>query len=295
MDRRLFISSAVAGAALLSFETLSASPAVAATAPPLPYEVSRISNVTTTSGGKVLYDNILVDIGGDKARIFLPQSIKRGSTTAVGAVWFHHGGGSSQDALNGGFKYPGELVVDNGAIAICINAGGTQYTNAYAQQCQVNAWKYLSALFTVRMNFLRPTSAGGALASYVYGRKLIPYLRGLYMVNGLYDLEWLYKKDTEKRSGLLLAFGNSPSKIAAGNPARIPASAWSGSNVKVLVSDAAHPDPTVDAKYNGLALLDLIKPVAADAQVRYHSSGHDTPSFAHKDMIASFAKWSGLY
>ena len=294
MDRRAFITSATAGAALLSLETFAAAPASAATAALLPYEVSRTANVRT-SGKKTPYDNILVNIGGDQARIFLPQSIARGQSTPVGAVWFHHGGGSDQDAMNGGFKYPAELVVESGAIAICINAGGTQYTNAFAQQCQVNAWKYLSALFPVRMNFLRATSAGGALASYTYAKKLIPYLRGLYMVNGLYDLEWLYAKDTKKQSGLLPAFDNSPSKIAAGNPARIPASAWTGTNVKVLVSDAAHPDPTVEPSENGLKLIKLITPVAAEATSQTHTVGHDTPSFAHKDMIACFSRWSGLY
>lgn len=257
-------------------------------------EVSRIANVRTSSAGE-LYDNIEVDLRGDRARIFLPQTVRSGSSTAVGAVWFYHGAGSSHDAMNGGFKYPAELVVDQGAIAICIDAGGTQFSNSVAQEAQRNAWTYLSTLFNVRMNFLRATSAGGALASYTYGEQLMPYIRGLYMVNGLYDLEWLYKADVDGRTGVAEAFNSDLALLVAENPARIPASSWRGANVKVLVSDAEHPDLVVDPASHGLALVDNIADVAADTQVRYHALGHQTPSFAHRDMVSTFAAWSGLF
>ena len=256
-------------------------------------EVSRIASVRTRSG--TLYDNIEVDLRGDRARIFLPQTVRSGSSTAVGAAWFYHAAGSSHDALNGGFKYPAELVVDHGAIAICIDAGGTQYTNAIAQEAQKNAWTYLSYLFNVRMNFLRATSGGGALACYTYGKKLIPHIRGLYMVNALYDIEWLHRADVEGRSMVSEAFNHDLALLAQENPARIPASSWRGANVKVLVSDAEHPDMVTDPAYNGLALVNNIADVAADTQIAYHTLGHETPSFAHKDMVKTFAAWSGLY
>ena len=297
MDRRVFLTSvaasAAAGAVAFTLDGFAAPAAQAATAGRLPGEVSRIANVRTSSGK--LYDNIEVDIRGDRARIFLPQTVRAGSRTAVGAVWFYHAAASSHNALNGGFKYPAELVVDQGAIAICINAGGTQYTNAIAQQAQRNAWTYLSSVFTVRMNFLRATSGGGALACYTYGKKLIPYIRGLYMVNALYDIEWLHRADVEGRSMVGEAYNHDLALLARENPARIPASSWRGANVKVLVSDAEHPDRVTDPAYNGLALVDNIAGVAADTQIVYHALAHKTPSFAHKDMVRTFAVWSGLY
>jgi hypothetical protein len=293
MDRRLFVTGATGAALALTLQQITATGVQAATAATLPNEVSRLANVTTGSAGRKLYDNILVNINGDRARIFLPQAVVRGQKTAVGAVWFYHGGGSNQDAMNGGFKYPAELVVDKGAIAICINAGGNQYTNDVAKTSQVNAWKYLSGLFPVRMNFLRATSAGGALACYTYGKKLIPYIKGMYLVNGLYDLEGA-SSVIQAQANVAAAFGNNPALVAANNPARFPASNWTGANVKVLVSDAAHPDLVVPPTKNGLALIDKITPVAADARTTFHTLAHDTPSFAHKDMIATFGAWSGL-
>jgi hypothetical protein len=293
MDRRLFVTGAAGAALALAIQEVTAPGARAATAAKLPYEVSRTANVTTGSAGRKLYDNILVNINGDLARIFLPQAVVRGQKTAVGAVWFFHGGGSNQDALNGGFKSPGELVVDKGAIAICINAGGNQYTNDRAKTAQVNAWKYLSGLFPVRMNFLRATSAGGALACYTYAKKLIPAIRGLYLVNGLYDLEGA-SSVIQAQANVLAAFGNDPAVLAANNPARFPASDWAGANVKVLVSDAEHRDAVVPPAQNGIALVNKITPVAADARLAFHTLGHDTPSFAHKDMIVTFGAWSGL-
>jgi len=291
MDRRRFLTLSSAGAATLSLGALSAPAAFAATTPKLPGEVSRLSGVVTRKG-KTLYDNIEVDIGGDRARLFIPQNLSMNSTSMVGAVWFYHAASSSHNALNGGFKYPGELVVDNNTIAICINAGGTQYTNAIAVNAQKNAWIYLKSLYNVRRNFLRATSFGGSLGTYTYGKKLIPYIRGLYMVNGLYDNEWLYDYDTKNQAHVGDAYGNDRTLIKGTNPARISATPWKNSRVKVLVSDEAHPDTVVIPSKNGLALIDKIQPVAADAQIMYHTLAHDTPGFAHTDMIATFAKWS---
>ncbi|WP_233204691.1 hypothetical protein [Cryobacterium sp. Y62] len=264
---------------------------MAVTAPPLPGEVSRTANVLTQKGKK-LYDNIEVDISGDRARLFIPQTVSRNSTASIGAVWFYHAASSSHNALNGGFKYPGELVVDQNAIAICINAGGTQYTNSVATNAQKNAWTYLNALYTVRRNFLRATSFGGSLACYTYGKKLIPYIRGLYMVNGLYDNEWLYAYDTKNQAHVGDAYNNDLTLIKGTNPARISATPWKNSRVKVLVSDDAHPDNVVIPSRNGLALIKKIAPVAISAEVMYHTLAHDTPGFAHTDMIKTFAQWS---
>lgn len=272
--------------------SLSATAAYAALTPKLPSEISRIAGVVTPSGKK-LYDNIEVDIGGDRARIFVPQALSVNSSARVGAVWFHHASGSDHNAMNGGFKYPAELVVDQATIAICINAGGTQYTNAYAQQAQKNAWAYLTSLFAVRMNFLRATSGGGALATYTYANKLIPYIRGLYMVNAAYDLESIESQSPARWGSVVGVYGNDKEVLVANNPSRIPAEAWAGSNVKVVVSDAAHPDLVVDPDANGLALINRVTGVAADAQLAYHTLGHNTPSFTNKDMITTFGKWSG--
>jgi hypothetical protein len=291
MDRRGFLTLSTAGAATLGFGALGAPTAFAATAPKLPGEVSRLSNVLTQKG-RNLYDNVEVDIGGDRARLFIPQTISMKSAASVGAVWFYHAASSSHNALNGGFKYPGELVVDQNTIAICINAGGTQYTNSIATNAQKNAWTYLSSLYTVRRNFLRATSFGGSLGCYTYGKKLIPYIRGLYMVNGLYDNEWLYAYDTNNQARVGDAYGNDLTLIKGTNPARISATPWTNSRVKVLVSDSAHPDNVVVPSKNGLALINKITPVAADAQVMYHTLAHETPGFAHTDMIKTFSQWS---
>jgi hypothetical protein len=291
MNRRGFLTLSTAGATTLGLSALGAPAALAETAPKLPGEVSRTANVLTQKGRK-LYDNVEVDIGGDRARLFIPQTVSRNSTAAIGAVWFYHAASSSHNALNGGFKYPGELVVDQNAIAICINAGGTQYTNSIATNAQKNAWTYLNSLYTVRRNFLRATSFGGSLACYTYGKKLIPYIRGLYLVNGLYDNEWLYGYDTDNRAHVGDAYNNDLTLVKATNPARISATPWKNSRVKVLVSDDAHPDELVIPSKNGLALIQKITPVATVAEVMYHTLAHDTPGFAHTDMLKTFAQWS---
>lgn len=293
MDRRHFFTFASVGALGLSLDPWRAGSARAATAPKLPYEVSRVPNLVTAAGRKP-YDSIEVDITGDRARIFLPHSVTMRSTAPVGAVWFYHGAGSDHNkAMSGGFKYAAELAVDQGAIAICQNAGGTQFSNPFAQQVQKNGWAYLSSLFTIRQNFLRATSGGGNLAIWTQGKKLMPYIKGLYMVNANYDLEKMYYGDNANYSMAVgLAFNNDPAQIAANNPARIGASAYSGANVKVVVSDAAHPDTTVPAPDHGIAFVNKVASVAADATLAYHALGHDTPSWTNRDMVTVFSRWS---
>ncbi len=293
MDRRHFFTFATAGALALSVDPLLAQPAGAATAPKLPSEVSRVPNLVTPLGRK-LYDSIEVDIQGDRARIFLPQTVTQRSTTPVGAVWFYHGAGSDHNkAMAGGFKYAAELIVDQGAIAICQNVGGTQFSNPFAQQVQKNGWAYMSSLFTIRQNFLRATSGGGNLAIWTQGKKLMPYIKGLYMVNANYDLEKMYYgTNANYTMAVGAAFNNDPALIAANNPARIGAWAYSGVNVKAVVSDDAHPDTTVPPHDHGIALVNKIKSVAADATIAYHALGHDTPSWTNRDMVTVFSRWS---
>ncbi len=284
---------ASASALALSVDPLNARRASAATSPKLPYEVSRVPNLVTPSGQK-LYDSIEVDIKGDRARIYLPQSVTMRSATAVGAVWFYHGAGSDHNkAMAGGFKYSAQLAVDQGAIAICQNAGGTQFSNPYAQQVQKNGWAYMASLFTIRRNFLRATSGGGNLAIWTQGKKLMPYIKGLYMVNANYDLEKMYYGSNANYSAAVgAAFNNDPVAIAANNPARIGAWAFSGANVKAVVSDAAHPDTTVPPPDHGIAFVNKIRSVAADATIAYHTLGHDTPSWTNRDMITAFTRWT---
>lgn len=296
MKRRTLFVSAAASAAAVSLTALGAAPSYADPRTggrpggrpgwKLPGEVSR-SRRFTEAGAE--YDNVEVDIDGDLARIFIPNSVGQGGDDPVAAVWFYHSAKSSHDALEGGFRYPGELVVDQGAIAICIDAGGTQFTSPVAQRAQLNAWDYLSSLFAVRMNFLRATSAGGALACYTYGEQLMPYIRGLYLVNGVYDLESpfdLGEHDTPALRALIADRLDASRKL---NPARIPASSWGGANVKVVVSAS---DAVVPPATNGLALIGKIDGIAGDTRVARHDEGHGTPSFTNRDMIQTFGDWS---
>ena len=275
-----------AGAATLA-PALSASAAVAPT-PPLPGEISRCSN-QITAVGKKLYDNIQVDINGDIARIFVPQVVKPGQAAPLGVVWFYHGSGRTRDAMNHGFKWNAEYVVDPGSIAICQTAGGTMYSNPVAQQIQRDGYAYMSTLFTVGVNYHRATSGGGAFACAVYAAKIIPKINGLYMVNGMYDVPYAY--DTNARDTVGVAFGYDAALIEANNPARAPGSYWKGANVRVLVSDDAHPDTIAPPHVHGLALIEKIKPYAKEASVRTHDLGHGTPDWATSDCLSAFKRW----
>ena len=291
VQRRTFLRLATGAALTAGAAALPATPASAAAAgetPKLSGEISRLSN-QVSAVGKKLYDNIEVSINGDRARIFVPQIVKPKQAAPVGVVWFYHGSGSDSEAMNHGFKWNAEYVVDQGSVGICQTAGGTLYTNPTAQKIQRNGYTYMSGLFDIAVNYLRATSGGGALACGVYASKLIPKINGLYMVNGLYDTREAY--NTNARDTIGPPFLYSTTAIDANNPARATASYWRGANVRVVVSDDAHPDTLIPPKKHGLVLVNKIASTAKEASVRYHTLGHTTPDWATTDCMAAFRRW----
>lgn len=289
LSRRGFIAFAggLGGAALLG---MSAQPATAAPTPTLPGEYYRKANQVTPAG--TVFDNICVRINGDVARLHVPQTVKPNSGVPVEVVWFYHGAGSDHNALDGGFKSSAAAVVDRGAIAICQTAGGTQYANATAVALQRAGYSYMSGLFPIYSNVLRATSGGGALACETYGAALIPNITGMYNVNAVYDMRALYEAGGNGALTVVAAYGNDLAAIEAGNPARHPTAAWTGSRVRVIVSTPNSSDRTVPPEDHGLALISRAQPVAAEASVRTHTTGHNTPSFATADFVDALKRWS---
>ncbi|QEO14168.1 hypothetical protein FLP10_06855 [Agromyces intestinalis] len=286
LSRRGFVTAGAGLAAGVALWGAQPAPAHGAT-PTLPREKSRIGNQTTAVGKKP-YDNIQVDINGDLARIFVPHSVTPSSTT-TNVVWFYHAPNSSSEAMNAGFKWNAEYVVDQGWVAICQDAGGGQWTNSIAEKAQRDGWTYVKSVFKVRDNFLRATSGGGALACGVYATKAMPQVRGLYLCNGVYDLWKCYQQGGGPSIGP--AFGNNEKLIQERNPARAPQSAWKGTNIRVVVSVEPKRDTLVPPEDHGLALVNKAGPVASEASVRTHTLGHTQPDWVSSDSIAAFKRW----
>lgn len=289
LSRRGFMTLAggIGGAALLGLST--ATPAFATPTPKLPGEYFRKANQVTPAG--TLYDNICVRINGDVARIHVPQTVKPGGQP-VQVVWFYHGSGSDHNALDGGFRLNSADMVDRGRVAICQTAGGSLYSHPTAVALQVAGYAYMADVFTISTNVLRATSGGGALAIETYARNLVPQIAGMYNVNGEYDIRAHYDGGGRGRDSIVAAFGDDPAGIDAANPARHPASAWSGSKMRIVVAAPSETDTTVPPEDHGLALLALAQPVAAEASLRTHGNGHTTPAFARPDFVTALERWS---
>ena len=289
--RRGLLTAAAAGIASVALSTAAAGPAFGATSPipALPGEVSRLTNQVTSRGGKK-YENVLVSIRGDLARVMVPWTAVPGSPTKVGVVWFYHASGSTHAALNNAFKSPAELCVDQGAVAICQNAGGDQYTNQIAQRAQKDGWAYISSVFAVGLNLLRANSGGGALACATYAAKLMPLIRGMYLASGVYDMEELHASNPSRIGPV---YGNSPSQLAQSNPARLSGGYWAGARVRVVGADPSRPDPVVPYSRHGLALVTKIEGDAIEgSEKRYFDGGHQVPSWTSLDMMSAFQRWT---
>ncbi|WP_219812809.1 hypothetical protein, partial [Rathayibacter sp. AY2B3] len=253
-------------------------------------EKSRTINVTTKNRG-VLYDVLTISIGGDLARVFVPQTVKPRQAAPVPVIWFIHSAQADHTSLSSVFQYPAELAVERGAIAICQTLGGTVWTNDTAQKHQRNGYAYLSGQFPIAASYLWAMSAGGALACENYGARVFPGINGLYLVNGVYDLRDTYSRTARGRFSIGGAFDGSTAQIDSHNPKRLPASAWAGANIRAVVSDTAHPDPSVPPALHGLALVSRATPTAREATVRTHGLGHNAPSWVNQDGIDAIFRW----
>lgn len=265
-------------------------PARAVPSPRLPGEVGRQNGLVSRYTGTV-FDHVKVTISGDGARLFIPQGIVPGSI-GVPVLWLYHGAGSNEDAILGGFRGIGERAVDLGMIAVCQSLGGTLYTAPRALDLQVDGWEYMSGLYGIDRNFLRGTSHGGSMAAEVPATDLIPHVIGSYIVNGVYDIEDLYLNGSaEARYSVGQAFAYSLSAIRAHNPARHTGTAWSGTRTRVTYSQPDSSDLTTPPAVHGKALVAAAAPYAIEASARTHTSGHNTPSFADTDNIATISRW----
>ncbi|KQR23433.1 hypothetical protein ASF76_09610 [Microbacterium sp. Leaf151] len=241
-----------------------------------------------------MFDNICVTISGDQARLYVPQSVKPNQGTAVPVVFFYHGSGGDHNALDGGFRTSAMWAVERGAIAICQKVGGTLYSAPRAVNLQNAGLTWLSNLFTVESVVLRATSGGGVLAAETYARRLLPNITGMYDVNAAYDLRALYDGGGRGQLSVQAVFGDDLDAIDAANPARFGADAWRGAKVRVVVSSPDDSDAVVPPQQHSLELVRRIDDVAAEASIRTHAMGHNTPGFATADFTASMTRWGSL-
>lgn len=288
-SRRTVLAVAAAGLAVGALGLPGAVPSASAAPsyspiPLLPGEVSR-TDTRTTRLKKKKYECIDVAIQGDLARIFVPHTAIPGSKTNYGCVWFYHSNGSTHTALDGAYRYGAEMAVDEGAICVCPNYGGSLWTTQASIQHQVNASLYMTSVWRLGLNFMRANSGGGPLMTYAYGNGLVPRTRGIYLANAAYDMEDLYARDPARIGPV---YDDDPAAIAATNPAHLPASSWTGGRIKVVVSET---DPIVPPAQHGIALVTAAAPVAADTRVQWHTEGHVVPAWTQQDMIATFKSW----
>jgi hypothetical protein len=291
ISRRSLVLGAPAGLVLAGLGTLPAfaAPSYAAV-PKLPYEVSRTDTRITRLGKKAYecIDVVLPGAGGktDRAKLYVPHVAPPSLKTAAASVWFYHSNGSTNTSLDGAYKYGAEMIVDKGGICICPDFGGpSEWVNQNAIAWQTLWAKYLPAVWKIATSFARGNSGGGSLMIWAYGKKMLPYQRGMYVANGTYDMAALYDEAPDRIGP---AYGNSRSVAVATNPASLPQSAWKGTRMKIVASLA---DPIVPPSVHGLRLADLAKPVATDVRIQMHDEGHVVPGWTQKDMVDTFAAW----
>lgn len=263
---------------------VSAASAAGSTLPRLPYEIGRRPNRVTRGKG-TLYDAVLISLDGDRAWIYVPQTVTQ--TTPAPVVWFYHGAGSDHEALLGGFGAEADDAVDQGAIAICQNIGGNLYASQRAVDLQKAGYGYMSSTFNISTNILRATSGGGALAAHTYGAGIMKDVMGLYFVNAIYDVRRSY--DSGGVTVIGPAYGYSTSAIDATNPANFPPSAWAKSRIKIVY---ATNDPFVPPKDHALPFRASASQQGTEVTLKQHAGGHKTPSWVRSDFSATVLRWA---
>jgi hypothetical protein len=285
VSRRTVILGAAAG---LVGGAVGATPAQAAPVytpiPKLAHEVSRTDTRYTTIHPKP-FECIDVVFMGDRARMYVPWATPPRSGVSTAVLWFYHSNGSTSTALDGAYNWGAMMAVEQGAVCICPDFGGSLWTSQASLTCQTNWSRYVTNVFNPAVAFARANSGGGPLMCYAYGTNMVPRMRGIYLANAAYDMEDLYARDPVRIGPV---YGNDPALVAATNPARLPQSSWTGKRLKTVVSLA---DPVVPPPQHGLALAATAQPVAADVRIQYHDQGHTVPGWTQSDMITTFNSW----
>ena len=286
LSRRGFLMTGAAGLAAAIGVAGSASPAAAAdysVIPRLPGEISRYSTRYTDSRGNP-YESIDVSYGGDKARVFVPWTTPP-ATPGISVCWFYHSNMADRTALSSAYRYPAGVLADRGWVSICPDYGGSLWTSQGSLDRQAKWVTWMSSTFSVAKSYSRANSGGGPLMCWAYGANMIPNLRGIYLCNAAYDMTDLYERDPIR---IRPVYGFSKSTMEKTNPARLPASAWTGKRVRVVVSAQ---DTIVPPAKHGMALVNKAAPVAASTSARWHDLAHENPSWANSDMVATFESW----
>jgi hypothetical protein len=198
---------------------------------------------------------------------------------------------------SGGFTRPAGIVIDKGgAITLCINAGGTIYNNPEAERHALNAWRWVSERYNITKVYIQGESHGGALSTWLYGNNLLygANVRGLLVLNAVYttDSNLWWQSWLPDQSGIRAAYDGNRSAQQARNPASISSSKFSGKRVFSMVDP--NNDNIVPASSNGIAFINKIKSVAADANYETHSAGHNRPGNANTRFMAKIAEWGGF-
>ncbi|MFB9375719.1 hypothetical protein ACFFKU_17615 [Kineococcus gynurae] len=253
--------------------------------PTLPGEVWR--DVTRYSRiGKKPYEVIDVLQDGDMARLYVPWTAKLKGMVPGALVWYYHTYGWSYTSMDRTYAYPGMLCVDQDAVSICPDYGGNIWTSERAISLQRTWSTWATNTFSIGRSFARSHSGGCALMIYAYGKNMLRNQRGIYVVNGVYDMEDMYARSPETVGP---AYNNDPVAIATTNPARFPQTAWTGKRLKIIVSEA---DTMVPPGPHGLALAEKASPVAVSCTTVFHDDGHNVPAFVNNDMMITFRSWA---
>ncbi|AND16470.1 LamG-like jellyroll fold domain-containing protein [Rathayibacter tritici] len=135
---------------------------------------------------------------------------------------------------------------------------------------------------------MRSDSGGGPLLAWAYGNRMLPNIRGAYLVNSSYDMEERAASEPDKIGPEYV----DAVAVVATNPARLPASVWRGARLRITGSPE---DVVVPFALHGAALHAAALPLAKEATLRSHAGegtgGHAVPSFTNKEMLETFQRW----
>lgn len=230
------------------------------------------------------YDEV---IEGDGVRAYIPLEVSNGPSALV--VWFIHAYGSSHDALVGGYNAQAEAVVNAGGIAICPNLGGSLWSSPKAQELLMMHNTALidrlaSSGISVGRQVMVGTSHGGCISTYATGKSLIGKIRGLYLINGVYDIE-SNGGSADSRESVRKAFDYSGPAQAAGNPARISVEKFVVP-IRLVYSTPDSSDRVVPPELHSKAFIRKLKANGNRHSVRTHRSGHHTPGGTPSDLMS---------
>ena len=252
-----------------------------------PGETARESRTTASS---VAYTAVTVSIGGDEARIHIPNDRLDVAPVNGNLCIVMHGHNGAATIIDGNVASTRDELIDLGYVVASAYAAGNAWANNAAQNAYLALHDFCrDYVVTPQHVVLHGSSMGGLTAAVMYANDVIPNIRAAAIIDPAVSLQYAFGKEPYK-SAIKTAYGFTNdadyATATAGHDALlIPGALYSGKRFQVF---ASYDDTSIEQEFNadlfisaftGYAFLDFVQCTGAHVAASHYQPAETVPFY----------------